>query len=218
MVPAVRSREEGADLLSRPAGFVALVKLQPGSLLRQQLLLSFLRHEFTHLLDMLDPCFGYESDLSSPGGDPVHDNLIRNRYRVLWDTWIDGRLWQRGWASDEIRHYRRSEFLATFPMLGEDLEERFSDWFEGSVHTHQEMLDFATNPETCRFQVTSGRCPLCRFPSFHLQDGQLIPEHATREIVADFPAWNPAQGLCPQCADLYSSRKLSRSAEKMLPG
>ncbi len=219
VVPAVRSRQEGADLLSRPAGFVVLLKLQPGSLLPQQHLLSFLRHEFTHLLDMLDPCFGYESDLSCSDGDPVHDSLNRNRYRVLWNTWIDGRLWTRGWAAEEVKQCRLEEFRATFPMLGEVLEDRFSEWFEGAVHTHQEMLEFALQPEadSTGNSSTHGRCPLCRFPTYDLQKGG-ISEELVREMGEDFPAWRLSQGVCRQCADLYRSRSMSREAEAALPG
>jgi hypothetical protein len=220
VIPAPRSKDEGADLLSRPHGFVVLLKLQPGSLPGQQHLLSFLRHEFTHLLDMLDPCFGYEADLSFPGEDPVHDNLIRNRYRVLWDTWIDGRLWRKRWACNEMKQRRLLEFRGTFPMLGEVLEARFSEWFEGTVHTHQEMLEFARQPGAdSTDSSTHGRCPLCRFPTYDLQkSGISEEEELVREIGEDFPAWKPSQGVCRQCADLFRSRSMSREAEAALPG
>ena len=219
---AVFSKQEGADLYgSSPATIV--IKLRPCNLLDTSTLLPFLRHEFMHLHDILDPCFAYQLELPQSEVGPTYDNLIRERYRILWDTWIDGRLFRQGRASADVKQRRQAEFKATFSMLGEGWEAKFSQWFNWPVHRHEDLLAFALHPvsehsQDSPQQTQTGRCPLCRFPSFDLQDGRGLSPQTVQEIVADFPDWSSDQGLCRQCSDLYQARELSRSAEAALPG
>jgi len=219
---AISSKQEGADLYgASPATIV--IKLRPCHLLDTSSLLAFLRHEFMHLHDILDPCFAYQLELPQSEVGPTYDNLIRERYRVLWDTWIDGRLFRQGRASADVKQRRQAEFKATFSMLGEDWEARFSQWFDRPIHRHEDLLAFALHPvsehpQESPQQIKTGRCPLCRFPSFDLQDGRGLDSQTAQEIVADFPDWTSDQGLCRQCSDLYQARELSRSAEAALPG
>ncbi len=219
---AVFSKQEGADLYgSSPATIV--IKLRPCNLLDTSTLLPFLRHEFMHLHDILDPCFDYQLELPQSEVGPTYDNLIRERYRVLWDTWIDGRLFRQNRAAANVKQRRQAEFKATFSMLGEGWEARFSQWFDRPVHKHEDLLAFALQPESEHLQnnpqqTQTGRCPLCRFPSFDLQNGRDVPPKTVQEIVGDFPDWTSDQGLCRQCSDLYQAREMSRSAEAALPG
>ncbi len=215
------SKQEGADLYgAAPATIV--IKLRPCRLLDTSTLLTFLRHEFMHLHDILDPCFAYQLELPQSEVGPTYDNLIRERYRVLWDTWIDGRLLSRGWAPASVKQQRRTEFEATFSMLGKSLDAKFSQWFDWPVHGHEDLLTFALHPESEDLQensqeIQTGRCPLCRFPSFDLQNGRDVSPQTVQEIVADFPEWSVEQGLCRQCSDLYQARPMSRLAEAELP-
>ena len=57
---------------------------------------DYVRHEFTHLSDMLDPAFGYAPTLDLPGLNGAQQRLARERYRLLWDITIDGRLTAAG--------------------------------------------------------------------------------------------------------------------------
>ena len=219
---AMFSKQEGADLYgTSPATIV--IKLRPLSLLDASTLLTFLRHEFMHLHDILDPCFAYQLELPQSEVGPTYDNLIRERYRVLWDTWIDGRLFRQNRASADVKQRRQAEFKATFSMLGEGWEAKFSQWFNWPVRRHEDLLAFALHPvsehsQDHSQQIQTGRCPLCRFPSFDLQNGWDLPPNTVQEIVADFPDWTSDQGLCRQCSDLYQAREMSRSAEAALPG
>src|SRR5262249_36750907 len=52
----------------------------------------FLRHEFMHLHDMIDPAFGYSLELDRPAPGAMQRRLTRERYRLLWDITIDGRI------------------------------------------------------------------------------------------------------------------------------
>jgi hypothetical protein len=60
--------DEGAELYVNKAGQrTGLLALRLERLAQQASLPDFLRHEFTHLHDMLDPAFGYSPALDLPG-------------------------------------------------------------------------------------------------------------------------------------------------------
>jgi hypothetical protein len=63
-----------------------------------------------------------------------------------------------------------------------------------------------------------GHCPLCQFPTYTFEPQ---PDRLSTSVIAhiqqDFPAWRPAHGVCPQCAELYRARPLSTGAVQQLP-
>lgn len=231
-------QEEGAELFvgREGAGGGAadrrwiVVRLRPETLTDPQVLLQFLRHEFFHIADMLDPRFGYEPQLPQPAAGPAHEQLLRDRYRVLWDAAIDGRLAGLGRAPDSVRAERLRDFVRTFPMLGARTEEAFARSFDGAACTHADLVAFATNPGAVIGSClpnpqppTPGphpgeRCPLCRFPTHAFEpDPASLPEDVVVLIRQDFPAWDPGHGLCRQCADLYRSRSVPASFSSVSP-
>ena len=231
VVFASSAQDEGADLHeardSCPADHQAtrmiLLKLKPNTLLDPSSLQTFLRHEFMHIADILDPQFGYTPVLPKSEFGPAHEGLVRERYRILWDARIDGRLFRRGWAPAGIREKRLAEFAATFSIRDREAEEKFRPFFDSDSQTHSELMAFAVNPGTKIDRSLGGKsqarpCPLCRFPSFSIIEGAVgLSTEARDEITVDFPEWLPEQGLCCQCADLYRARHMSRSAEATLP-
>jgi len=201
--------EEG--LSERERRSVGLL-LRPQSLLEPEALLPFLRHELFHITDMLSPDFAYESTLPQSEGGPTYDLLLRNRYRTLWDTTIDGRLVRLGWAPSSSRDERWRDFVGAFPMLKEETAELFGHFFDCEPHTHAELLAFAcrsgaaASGETSDLQ-TGSRCALCQFPTYAFEpEPDALPAQVIDQINQDFPKWRPGQGLCPQCADLYRAR------------
>jgi hypothetical protein len=230
VVQARGSRDEGADLLVPPGGNgtgktegrTVAIRLNPQRLLDEERLLGFLRHELFHIADMLDPVFGYEPRLPKGELGPAHERLLQDRYRVLWDIYIDGRQVHRNWAPSSVRERRIHEFTKAFPMLSDRVEEAFSRFFDCPSLNHADLVAFTTNPALATraapchpLSLSSSlnetlyagtRCPLCGFPtySFEPNPDQLLAEVVAR-ICADFPAWSPSQGLCQQCADLYQS-------------
>lgn len=227
IIPAMAQKDEGADL-HIGSDFASescdplrtiMIRLRPATLLRSAACLSLLRHELMHLADMLSPGFGYKPELPKSEAGPAYDNLLRERYRVLWDATIDGRLVQRGWLPAEARLKRLAEFATAFP----ELQAAFPQWFDTPDHRHAELLAFAEAPTSgdsapLQPQARKGRCPLCRFPSFHLIDGLELSADELDEVFHDFPNWDPNHGLCRQCADLYRARHTSRLAAESLPG
>ncbi len=238
-------REEGADLFVSPGregtGEAERrsvgIRLDPQRLLDPEDLLAFLRHELFHIADMLDPAFAYEPRLPRAELGPAHERLLQDRYRVLWDVSIDGRLARRGWAPPSIRDRRFQEFAGTFPMLSARVEDTFSFFFAGLSLTHADFVTFATTPQASLVPVSGSesanpqsaiparrdvggaggrnpqsgeRCPLCGFPTHAFApDPDQLPRVVIDRVQTDFPAWSPILGLCRQCADLYHARSVS---------
>jgi hypothetical protein len=152
VVPAAKRTDEGADLLDRVAlGHpgappLLVMRLRPATLVEPDVLRLLLRHELTHVWDMLDPAFGYERVLPGCEDGPAHDNILRDRYRVLWDVSIDGRLVRAGLGDEAMRVVRWREFAATFPMLGSRARGAFEDWFDRLTPTHAALMAFALRP------------------------------------------------------------------------
>lgn len=69
------------------------------------------------------------------------------------------------------------------------------------------------------FHASWATCPLCRFATYDPEpQAERLADDIVERITGDFPAWNPADGLCRQCADLYPARALSLAAAARLPG
>ncbi len=229
--PAPSARDEGAELFvarrgdaSEPVDRSILLRLRPQAFCEPQELLAFLRHELQHIADMLDPAFGYDPELPDVEGGPMRLKLALQRYRVLWDTVIDGRLLRLGRALESARALRQRELTRAFPMLGENVERAFTRWFEAAAPTHAEILSFALDPLKAMglekpARGALGLCPLCQCTGvIHDREETALPPVIASEILADFPAWTPDDGICPQCVDLYRGRTLSRDAAGAMPG
>jgi hypothetical protein len=151
VIRAVSSRDEGADLVdsvvpgATSLSAVLVVRLRPEALLRADAVRALLSHELMHVRDMLDPAFGYERALPRDTG-PLTETMLRDRYRVVWDATIDGRLTRAGRPGRSCRSERRQEFETTFAMLGTAAGEAFEAWFNHERPTHQDLLAFARAP------------------------------------------------------------------------
>jgi hypothetical protein len=188
-----------------------VIQLTPELLAQSPQLLAFLRHELLHIVDMLDPNFGYEATLPKTTTGPAHDHFLQERYRVLWDMTIDGRLYQKGWLSHEVREKHLAKFERTFPGTKGELEKMFSFFFDTIPHTHCELVSFAQNPEAWLVGISpqasrNGRCALCHFPTFHLIDPNDLSPELFAKIQKEKPDWITAEPVCQQCVDLYEAR------------
>jgi hypothetical protein len=135
---------EAADLLvAPPARPTLLVQLTPTRLAKPERALAFLRHELLHVADMLDHEFGYEPRLPPTGGGRLLDDRRAERYRVLWDAYVDGRLVAASRALPAVRAERLSEFSRAYPELGDRVGQAFERFFAARRCTHAELVAFA---------------------------------------------------------------------------
>jgi hypothetical protein len=150
---ASSTRDEGSELFvsiengSGEAQRSVLIRLRPETITCPDRLRSLLRHELLHIADMLDPRFGYEPRFPPVAAGSVPERALRDRYRVLWDAYVDGRLARLGRARSGIRVERLNDFASVFPMLGKGTEHAFRHFFEGTNLTHAELVAFAADPK-----------------------------------------------------------------------
>ncbi len=166
-----------------------------------------LRHEWSHVADMLLPEFAY------PKLPPPLDTVACDRLSVLWGAHTDARTERRGQAPLRS-HQVWGEHVMRF-WSGVDLPIRsaaFEGFCAGAFYSHAELVDFAADPRLLltRFAKVpvrgypGGRCPLCQFSTFHWT----FPSREQDRVLADrvhedFPAWSAEDGLCERCVELY---------------
>ncbi|OGW90583.1 MAG: hypothetical protein A3D28_00840 [Omnitrophica bacterium RIFCSPHIGHO2_02_FULL_63_14] len=199
-------KEERVELYVRPT--TLLLGLQAARYLNRDELVAFLRYELMHISDMLDPSFAYEPHPEFGGECETEDDLTRERFRLLWNVWVAGRMRRNEWPLPGAEQSRRG------------LDRAFASWEprrRGAVLqdlgsrnrcTQRELLELAKDERLTRMLGAGGvRCPLCHFPTrdgIRVWDGELAP--IAQAIHADHPDWTPTQGACVQCADLYRAR------------
>lgn len=199
---ATGGSDEAADLRGVPSTPpTVLILVRPDTVGVPERLLAFLRHELLHVADMLDPRFAYALDFPGDEAAP-YGWLLRERYRALWDAFVDGRLARRGHAPASVHAERLREFEQAFPALGDRAQGEFERFFGAAELTHAELVAFARSGSVSRIA-----CPLCCLPTRVFETtAERLPRAVIEAIVADFPAWTPAAGLCSRCAELYGSR------------
>lgn len=220
LTKAQSTKEVGADLFvaQEQSGTIQrqkraiVIRLTPELLTNPQELLAILRRELMHIVDMLDPNFGYEPELPKSTIGPTYDRLLRDRYRILWDITIVGRLTQKGWLDKEVKNQHWVNFRRTFSGHKSDLENIFLFFFNNQRPAHADLVAFAQSPESWFVSPTEtrpskGLCSICNFPSFQfVNPATELSQFARDQIREEIPGWQPEQPICRQCADLYESR------------
>jgi len=203
-------RDEGGDLLVAPATRPILsLRVSPETVAAPERFRLLVRCELLHVADMLDPRFGYEPSLPEGVAGGARERAVRDNYRVVWNTYVDGRLARAGLVPPVIRADRFREFARAFFHLGEQIEGAFERFFDAPELTHADLLGFAAGDVA---GAPLARCRLCDMPTRVFDSApERLPRAALAAIVGDFPSWRPADGLCGRCAELYASRVATRS-------
>src|SRR3989338_837852 len=85
---------------------------------------SFLRHELMRISDMLSSDFQYSPHPALGGKNEIENNLIRDRFRFLWDLYIDARLIRKGFKTVKPYEKQKEELRKKFFFLaGAELEQ-----------------------------------------------------------------------------------------------
>ena len=201
-------QEEGAELYVNSAGKNGVIALRVERLSTNEGLDAFMHHELMHLHDMVDRPFGYTRDLPA-AIDPMLQRLIRDRYRLLWDVSIDGRLITQGKATIASQQSRRDEFDRAYSFWSSpDREQVFQRLWTTVKPTHAELLQLACDPRNVAQQhqpLPGALCPLCRFPTFEWADPITFKDEMLSAITRDFPTWRAQYGACKRCAEIYKA-------------
>ncbi len=144
-------KEEGADLFVRPdegGGDLhhrtAVLRLRAETFLDTDKLSILLRRELYHVSDMVEPAFGYEPDLGDTGESIAQETLIRDRYRVLWNLYVDARLARAGRAPAAILQRPQSLLEKAFDSLGDQNTKAIIETVSNATSlTHSDLLTLA---------------------------------------------------------------------------
>lgn len=225
VVPAARRRDEHADLREgrrheegagssaasrqgeRP---VLVIQLLAVTLIDAPALGRLLRRELIYVADMLDPVFGYDPAAAVQQTSGPLASLLRERHELLWRVIVDGRLAARGYLSEVEAEALRARFLSTLPMVGESGDATFRALFDGPRPDHRTLMQLARHPSG-EGLGPGGQCPLCSMPAPRAQlEREILSDPAIKALRRDFASWQPADGVCTHCADLYDLRERAR--------
>jgi len=208
---AIRPTDEGAELyVNSCMEKTAIISLQTERFEPNNMLEAFLYHELQHLDDMLNPAFGYKPELPVTIQFRVHQKLIRERYRLLWNISIHGRLCHAGKPSLHSLDSYRMELDRLFSFWPADKRQAVMQKFLSDLTPcHDELLNYARDPAGFKdvyHPMPGSPCPLCGFPTHDWSDIGALDSGLVASIKSDFPTWEPSQGLCRQCLEIYRQR------------
>lgn len=198
LMGARRKQEEGA-VLGRDGTGVCL-RLLPNRFADRERLAVFVRHEFLHASDMLDPVFGYRVEQAET---LAATNTLAERYRALWCAYADARLERRGFEPlAQVDAHCRELKQAFETFSAEQQALLFGRVRSAMALTHAELYEYARVTAKLDGAPRPGaRCPLCRFPTFEWADKIAPP--ISHFIRADFPNWDVSLGACARCVERY---------------
>jgi len=150
---APRRKAQSAELLvqvdrcgKEKIGRTLVIQICPQSFLETRRLIALMRRELLHVADMLDERFGYVREAFS--GDPSRQNLQRDRYRVLWDTYVEGRLEREQFGIDGEKDRLERSFGRVFANhMAATGGGVFAGIFDAPALTHRNFMDWVREPE-----------------------------------------------------------------------
>ena len=202
-------KHEEAELYVQPHQKTVYLGILVRRILDLAFLESFLRHELMRISDMLSFDFQYTPHPVLGGKNEIEDNLIRERFRLLWDSYIDARSRGKGFKTNTSYEAQNREFDKKFFFLSPLEREQILSKIQGCESLMQiDLLSWAGDPRSIKVLGEGGlRCPLCDFASFDpIKHWDAKTLSVANEIKKDYPYWEPSQGICPQCFDLYGLR------------
>src|SRR5262249_3530300 len=151
---------------------------------------------FMHLHDMVNPAFAYSPQLGLRTHNPTQHRITRERYRLLWDITIDGRITRTGRETMTNREQHQGLFDRAFSFWPEDKRRQvFESYWNDCAPCHDKLLSLAADPRELRHAqepLPGGSCPLCHFPTFEWMDVALNPE-ILATLGTRFPHWTANQ-------------------------
>lgn len=149
---AARQKAESAELLvQQPVtgegcpNKTLVIQICPQSFLDSERFASCMRRELLHVADMLDEAFGYEREAFH--GAISFQNLQRDRYRVLWEIYVEGRLDGEGRGKRGAKEGLQQALDRVFTKSPDGAAINvFRRLFDASSLTHRLFMDWAREP------------------------------------------------------------------------
>lgn len=211
----IGARRQGIELFGAPGRYNVVISICPSFLLNARNMSVWAHHELQHIDDMLDPSFGFDKSLAPGGPTDAARNLHRDRYALLWAISIDGRANRLGLAPKAVKAKRRVEFARAFGFDdARQAEQSFANLWDSMLSerpTHSTLLELARDGLANRDEKESrmstpiggAACPLCKFPTFDWVPPRDMPAGLAVSVQSDFERWNPEDGICIRCAEIY---------------
>jgi hypothetical protein len=140
----VRARDEGSELFAAagsPRPDRMILALEPRRFLAPVELEDFALCELLHAEDILDPAFGFDPVFDpDPELGHARRELLRDRFHVLWEARVAGRMARRAGPSapsTATPHFRRAFGSEADPL---EVDARFLDAWSGRLCTHRALL------------------------------------------------------------------------------
>lgn len=220
-----RRKSEGAELFVRngPDGCrrTLAVQLLPESLVEPDGVRDAMLRELQHAEDMLDEAFGYKP--ASIDGLPSQQQVVRDRYGVLWNIRVEAALASRGLVVRSNESRLRSQFEQTFTLAGvAPPAEAFVSVWDRACVTHTQLLSWAADPRAWlhrannrpTLEVLGDACPACRFPTFDwFERSDSWDDEFVGKVRQSAPTWTPDDGICRQCAETSLFAETSENKE-----
>lgn len=218
---AASVKAEEANLRESGGTLAIVLSLRPTRFADFAALLCWLRHEFGHLEDLLDPGFGWERSFSWPGPTRAEMEIQRRRYRALWCLSVDARLKRAEKCSPEALAARSQEFRTAFSRLPARIVEACLEAMGECRPTHSGLLAAALDPrvlakmagqslapceEASLARAARVTCPLCSFPAVVWSDPERWTGGMVEMVKRTFASWEPADGACERCFECYEIR------------
>jgi len=225
VAPAARGKTQAVDLFVKQADApgaepvrTLLIQLCPEAYLQTDQTSIWLRRELYHVADMLDADFGYSpQDLD---GSSWECNTRRDRYQVLWRSYVLGRLIRSGRADELELPALKNAFRRAFTYHGlQPSDEDFTRVLNEPTLTHRQLFSWANRAELVVHarkeqcldspgkMPPGGECPLCGFPTYDWYVFSTENDEGRAEAIeATKPSWRTEQGACRQCVETIAAR------------
>lgn len=149
---AARKKAQSAELLIQSngsreecGGKTLVIQLCPQSFIESEQFVHLMRRELLHVADMLDERFGYVRETFS--GEPSRQNLQRDRYRVLWDIYVAGRLERERFGTEKEKQRLERAFGRVFANDTKAMDRGvFFRVFDAPLLTHRNFMEWAAQP------------------------------------------------------------------------
>lgn len=182
---------------------------------------KLIRHELMHIADMVSESFGYRDERL--GCNPMEESIIRERYSTFWDIFVDSRLIRKGKETVSDRETRYQEFESLYRKVPAEVKIVIFDvlWQEDRL-THDRILSLSKDvnevmkiaeglpvkhvQKTRKTPLPGAQCPLCQFRTYHWVDSFEQEPCLVDAIRKDFPGWEPEDGACERCIEVYKVR------------